>query len=238
MPLPISFGRFLFIFPTPQAIWSKKPTPWISLVKRLKRLVRTCRPLRDYTEWLFQFGFYVGFLLLFILIVGIYVAYTGLVKRETTKAIRAVLNFVVVFILSASFIAYAPDYIAKINDFSKDVSTASLDIGTKIVLPDTDSQGKDSVDMIRDSLFSVQVKQPWLLLQYGSTDIETLGEDRVEKLLATSPDTNNGEDRENVVIEEIEDHDNTYLTLPKTISRLGTVFLFVFNIGISILFSF
>ncbi|HGC9174714.1 TPA: CD3337/EF1877 family mobilome membrane protein, partial [Streptococcus agalactiae] len=93
----------------------------------------------------------------------------------------------------------------------------------------------DSVDMIRDSLFSVQVKQPWLLLQYGSTDIETLGEDRVEKLLATSPDTNNGEDRENVVIEEIEDHDNTYLTLPKTISRLGTVFfLFVFNIGISI----
>ncbi|MDN6918133.1 hypothetical protein EXW22_16015, partial [Enterococcus faecium] len=36
-------------------------------------------------------------------------------------------------------------------------------------------------------------------------------------------------------IEEIEDHDNTYLTLPKTISSLGTVFfLFVFNIGISI----
>ncbi|WP_396000747.1 CD3337/EF1877 family mobilome membrane protein, partial [Enterococcus faecium] len=86
-------------------------------------------------------GFYVGFLLLFILIVGIYVAYTGLVKRETTKVIRAVLNFVVVFILSASFIAYAPDYIAKINDFSKDVSTASLNIGTKIVLPNTDSQG-------------------------------------------------------------------------------------------------
>lgn len=89
--------------------------------------------------------------------------------------------------------------------------------------------------MIRDSLFSVQVKQPWLLLQYGSTDVEALGEERVESLLSTSPDTNNGEDRENVVIEEIEDHDNTYLTLPKTISRLGTVFfLFVFNIGISI----
>src|SRR5699024_12534202 len=90
--------------------------------------------------------------------------------------------------------------------------------------------------MIRDSLFSVQVKQPWLLLQYGSTDVEALGEERVESLLSTIPDTNNGEDRENVVIEEIEDHDNTYLSLPKTISRLGTVFfLFVFNIGISIL---
>ena len=62
-------------------------------------------------------GFYVGFLLILILVMGIYVAYTGLIKRETTKAVHAVINFLVVFILSASFIAYAPNYISKINDF-------------------------------------------------------------------------------------------------------------------------
>jgi len=180
-------------------------------------------------------GFYVGFLLIFILILGIYVAYTGLIKRETTKAIQAMINFVVVFILSASFIAYAPDYITKINDFSKDVSNASLDVGTKIVMPNTNSQGKDSVDMIRDSLFSVQVKQPWLLLQYGTTDVDALGADRVEELLSTSPDENKGKDREKIVINEIEKHDNANLTITNTISRLGTVFfLFVFNIGISV----
>ena len=180
-------------------------------------------------------GFYVGFLLIFILILGIYVAYTGLIKRETTKAIGAIMNFLIVFILSASFIAYAPDYIGKINDFSKDISNASLDVGTKIVMPNTDSQGKDSIDMIRDSLFSVQVKQPWLLLQYGTTDIESLGAERVETLLSTSPNTNNGEDREDIVIDEIEDKDNKNLTITNTISRLGTVFfLFIFNIGISI----
>ncbi|WP_376699800.1 CD3337/EF1877 family mobilome membrane protein [Listeria innocua] len=177
-------------------------------------------------------GFYVGFLLIFILILGIYVAYTGLIKRETTKAVQAVLNFVIVFILSASFIAYAPDYVGKINDFSKDVSSASLDIGTRIVMPNSNTQGKNSVDMIRDSLFSVQVKQPWLLLQYGSTDVD---ETRVEKLLSVSPDTNNGEDREQVVIDEIENQDNANLSISKVISRLGTVFfLFLFNIGISI----
>lgn len=180
-------------------------------------------------------GFYVGFLLILIFVLGIYVTYTGLIKRETTKAVSAVINFVVVFILSASFIAYAPDYIGKINDFSTDISTASLDIGTKIVMPDSDSKGKDSVDMIRDSLFSVQVKQPWLLLQYGTTDIDSLGADRVESLLSTSPDTNNGEDREDIVIDEIENQDNANLSISKTISRLGTVFfLFIFNIGISI----
>ena len=176
-------------------------------------------------------GFYVGFLLILILVMGIYVAYTGLIKRETTKAVHAVINFLVVFILSASFIAYAPNYISKINDFSADISSSALSLGTKIVLPDSNSKGKDSVDLIRDSLFSIQVKQPWLLLQYGESDIETLGSDRVESLLSESPDT---DDREDVVIEEIEDKDNDHLSVTKTMTRLGmVVFLFIFNIGIS-----
>ena len=180
-------------------------------------------------------GFYIGFLLILILVVGIYVAYTGLIKRETTKAIHAVVNFVVVFVLSASFIAYAPDYIGKINDFSADISNASLSLGTKIVMPNSESQGKDSVDLIRDSLFSIQVKQPWLLLQYGNSDMESVGADRVESLLSTSPDTNNGEDREAIIKGEIEDRENTNLTVTKTINRLGTAFfLFLFNIGISV----
>ena len=177
-------------------------------------------------------GFYVGFLLILILVMGIYVAYTGLIKRETTKAVHALINFLVVFILSASFIAYAPNYISKINDFSADISSSALSLGTKIVLPDSSSKGKDSVDLIRDSLFSIQVKQPWLLLQYGESDIETLGSDRVESLLSASPDT---DDREDIVIEEIEDKGNDNLSVTKTMTRLGmVVFLFIFNIGISI----
>lgn len=177
-------------------------------------------------------GFYVGFLLILILVMGIYIAYTGLIKRETTKAVHSVVNFLVVFILSASFIAYAPNYISKINDFSADISSSALSLGTKIVLPDSSSKGKDSVDLIRDSLFSIQVKQPWLLLQYGESDIDKLGSDRVESLLEASPDT---DDREDIVVEEIEDKDNANLSVTKTMSRLGTVvFLFIFNIGISI----
>ena len=180
-------------------------------------------------------GFYVGFLLLIILIVGIYVAYTGLIKRETSKALHAVINFIVVFVLSASFIAYAPDYIKKINDFSSDISTASLDLGTKIMLPDSDSAGKNSVDLIRDSLFSIQVQQPWLLLQFGNSDIEEIGADRVEALVSVSPSADDGATREDVVKTEIEDNDNDNLTIPQVINRLGMVFfLLIFNLGITI----
>lgn len=180
-------------------------------------------------------GFYVGSLLLIILVVGIYVAYTGLIKRETSKALHAVINFVVVFLLSASFIAYAPDYIKKVNDFSSDISTASLDLGTKIMLPDSDSKGRDSVDLIRDSLFSIQVQQPWLLLQFGNSDIEEIGADRVEALVSASPDDEDGKTRENVVKQEIEEKDNNNLTIPQVINRLGMVFfLLIFNLGITI----
>ena len=180
-------------------------------------------------------GFYVGFLLLIILVVGMYVAYTGLIKRETSKALHAVINFVVVFILSASFIAYAPDYIKKVNDFSSDISTASLDLGTKIMLPNSDSEGKDSVDLIRDSLFSIQVQQPWLLLQFGNSNMEEIGTDRVEALVSASPEDEDGETREEVVKTEIEDNDNNNLTIPQVINRLGMVFfLLFFNLGITI----
>ena len=180
-------------------------------------------------------GFYVGFLLIIILIVGVYTAYTGLLKRETSKALHAVINFVVVFIVSASFIAYAPNYIQKINDFSSDISTASLDLGTKIMLPDSDSKGKDSVDLIRDSLFEIQVQKPWLLLQFGNSDTEEIGADRVEALVSASPSDEDGETRENVVKTEIEDNDNDNLTIPQVVNRLGMVFfLLIFNLGITI----
>lgn len=180
-------------------------------------------------------GFYIGFLLLLILIIGIYVTYTGLLKRETTKAVQGVMSFLVTFLLSSAFIAYAPDTIHRINEFSSDISQASLSLGTRITLPNSESEGSDSVDLIRDSLFSIQVRQPWLLLQYGTNDEEELGAERIEALLSTSPTENNGESRETIVIEEIEERDNPHMTITQTTSRLGVVFFIsIFNVGISI----
>ena len=197
---------------------------------------KSIQTLAGVTEYGFSSsGFYVGFLLIIILIVGVYTAYTGLLKRETSKALHAVINFVVVFIVSASFIAYAPNYIQKINDFSSDISTASLDLGTKIMLPDSQSKGKDSVDLIRDSLFAIQVEKPWLLLQFGNSDTEEIGTDRVEALVSASPSDEDGETRENIVKTEIEDNDNDNLTIPQVVNRLGMVFfLLIFNLGITI----
>ena len=91
------------------------------------------------------------------------------------------------------------------------------------------------MDLIRDSLFSIQVKQPWSCCNMATRMWKAFGLTRVERRLSPSPDENNGQDREEIVVEEIEDRENTNLTITKTINRLGTVFfLFMFNIGISI----
>ncbi len=180
-------------------------------------------------------GFYGGLILMLVVLVGIYAIYTGMIKRAVTRAASALFSFVVIFVLSASFIAYAPDFVTMVNEFSSDIATEALAVGTKIMIPDSEVQGKDSVDLIRDSLFSIQVYQPWLLLQYGNTDVESIGQDRIDGLVSISPDLNDGEDREAAVKDEIENHDNNNLTIPQVVNRLGmVVFLFLFNIGISL----
>lgn len=180
-------------------------------------------------------GFYPGMLLLLIAIVGVYVAYTGLIKRETSKAISAVVNFAMIFLLSASFIAYSPDYISKINEFSSDISTSALNTGSKMIMSNKKASSKDGVDAIRDTLFVVQVKQPWTLLQFGDSDPKKVGEKRIEELVKTDPFKEKGKTRTDLVKKEIEDKDNDNLSAVKTVNRLGiTTFVVLFNIAITV----
>ncbi|HFD6749685.1 TPA: CD3337/EF1877 family mobilome membrane protein [Enterococcus faecium] len=179
-------------------------------------------------------GFFPGLLLLLLVVLGIYVAYTGILKRESSKAINAIVSFVTIFLLSASFIAYSGSYINKINEFSADISNASLNIGSRMILSDSTS-GKESVDAIRDSLFELQVLKPWMILQFGNANSEEIGEDRVTELEAVNPFENKGKDRIEIVKTEINDHDNDYLTITKTVNRLGTtVFILIFNVILTI----
>lgn len=189
-------------------------------------------------------GFYTWMLIFVVLIVGGYMGYVGLMKRETTKAVSAAVNMFVIFLLTAAFIAYAPQYIKNINDFSSDLSNGVLELGTKLVMPGNDEMGKKATDKIRNNLFAVQVYKPWLLLQFGTTD-ETAIEseriaagvdgDRIKSILSVSPVTNFGEDRQTAVKTDIETYKNVNMTVTNVAGRFGTVILIGFlNLIISI----
>lgn len=178
-------------------------------------------------------GLFPGMMAIVTLLVGVYCTYVGLVKCETTKAFHAALNFVVVFVVSVGLIAYAPSAITGVNEFSSDISNGIVDVSAKILAPDTAGENT-GVSAIRDCLFGIQVKQPWLIMQFGDTDVETIGEERVNSLLGTSPDENRGKDREEAVKTELEDYDNGNLTVTEVTSRFGlSVFFLIFNLIVS-----
>lgn len=189
-------------------------------------------------------GFYTWLLLFIVLIVGGYIAYAGLIKRKTTEAVSAAVNMLVIFLLTAAFIAYAPQYIKNINDFSADLSNGVLELGAKLVMPGNDEVGVKATDKIRNNLFAIQVYKPWLLLQFGTTD-ETAIEseriaagvdgDRIKSILSVSPVTNFGEDRQTAVKTDIETYKNVNMTVTNVAGRFGTVLLvFFLNLIISI----
>lgn len=189
-------------------------------------------------------GFYTWLLLFVVLIVGGYMAYAGLIKRKTTEAVSAAINMLVIFLLTAAFIAYAPQYIKNINDFSADLSNGVLELGAKLVMPGNDEMGVKATDKIRNNLFAIQVYKPWLLLQFGTTDetaIESeriaagIDGDRIKSILSVSPLANFGEDRQTAVKTEIETYKNANMTVTNVASRFGTVLLvFFLNLIISI----
>lgn len=178
-------------------------------------------------------GLFPGMMAIVTLLVGVYCTYAGLIKRETTKAFHAALNFVVVFVVSVGLIAYAPSAISGVNEFSSDISNGIVDVSAKILAPDTAGENT-GVSAIRDCLFGIQVKQPWLIMQFGDSDVENIGEERVNSLLGTSPDENRGKDREEAVKSELEDYDNGNLTVTEVTSRFGlSVFFLIFNLIVS-----
>ena len=178
-------------------------------------------------------GLFPGMMAIVTLLVGVYCTYVGLVKRETTKAFHAALNFVVVFVVSVGLIAYAPSAISGVNEFSSDISNGIADVSAKILAPDTAGE-TTGVSAIRDCLFGIQVKQPWIIMQFGDSNVENIGEERVNSLLSVSPDENRGKDREEAVKTELEDYDNGNLTVTEVTSRFGlSVFFLIFNLIVS-----
>ena len=179
-------------------------------------------------------GLFPGMIALITLLVGLYCVYAACIKHEMTKAIHAALNYAVVFVASFCLIAYAPSAIKGVNEFSSDISNGVINASAKILAPNA-ADTSTGVATIRDCLFGIQVKQPWLLMQFGDTDVESIGEERVNDLLGTSPKSNKGEDREEVVKAEIEDYDNGNLTITEVNNRLGLSCVFlIFNIIISV----
>ena len=174
-------------------------------------------------------GLYANMLKVLVVILGVYLMYVGLLKRQTSKAVSSLLNFIMVFMLLFSFLVYSPQYLEKFTTFSSDLNKGMLSIGTNLSFSDNDIQSDDPVDSLINSLWNTQVKQPWLILQYGTTNID---EARTDEILSLRK---NSEARKEVAEKEVLDLQNDSMASSNVGTRFGMVLLlFIVNLIISL----
>lgn len=164
-------------------------------------------------------GLFPSLALLAILCAGVFFAWTGLVKNQVSRAVSDLLSFIVIFVLGMGVIAYAEDYLVMINDFQKDFNQEVLDIGAMLMYGGDGGRGTEGIE---DNLFSVLVGTPYLFLQYGTTDAEVIGQERIGRLLSLPPLT---EEREAVVKDEVVELENENMGMSSVISRFAMVLL-------------
>lgn len=163
-------------------------------------------------------GLLPAFLPIVILITGAYVAYVAVAKHQASKALRTALAFVAVAVLGMGMIAGAGRYLGMLNDFQKEFNREVLEV-TGMMTQGTEEGGTEG---IRDSLFSILLYEPYLLLQYGTTDTDAIGQERIDRLLATEFGS---EEREQIAEAEVMELGNENMSASRAAGRLGTAFL-------------
>lgn len=161
-----------------------------------------------------------------LLVVMAYVMYVGIIKREVTKAVSACLNFALTMIIGMAFFGNAVIYVDALNDFSREMSNTALEAGTSFLAEDSETEG---VALIRELLWDIQVTQPWLILNFGQTDIGTI---RYNAILSQPW----GSDaREDLVQSEVTVSGNEAMGAGNVFPRVGyTLFLAFFNLIITV----
>lgn len=169
-----------------------------------------------------------------IAIVGAWATYVGMVKRESSRAWGGLISSMIIFVFALGFFSNAPTILKGINDWSSDLQSDVLAVSASVVNPGASYTKEEGIATIRNQMFDLMVKKPYMLMQYGTTDIE---ERRVNDLLAVDPFTNS-EDRNTKAEVEVTQNDNIMMSIDGISQRAGFVpLLFVANtiIGIFLL---
>lgn len=164
-------------------------------------------------------GLFPAMALLLILCAGCYFVYVGMFQRKTAKAVSNLLAFALTFVLGMGVIAYSGSYLNMINEFQVGLNQEILNIGSTLTFGEDSG---DTVTSIREELYNVMIKAPYLLLQYDSVNEEEIGVDRINELLETKPLS---EERETIVKKEVTELENENMGLQGVLFRLGAVII-------------
>ena len=178
-------------------------------------------------------GFFPSLLIFTILIMGAYVLIMGIYKRKFSQAYSMVINYVLVFVMVVVFALGGETYTKQIHEVSNSVNESVLELGQNLVTSGSGKKEGTPSERVKDILFQIQVRNPWIMLQFGEPQLDENLVKRAKELEKVNP-YKDEDKRDELVKKEVEEEGNRYLSGDKLPERLGMALIFLLvNIGIT-----
>ncbi|MBJ8008887.1 CD3337/EF1877 family mobilome membrane protein [Bacillus cereus] len=164
-------------------------------------------------------GIYSELIGLMLAFLACWVIWVGFIQRRQSEMLGGLLKALGILVFTLGFFANSSYIIKGLNTFSEQVNKTVLDSTQSI---SGASEGHSSgVDSITDLTHTLLIKQPYTLLQFGTTDMKKIGDERIKKMLTTTdPDK-----RKDLLKDEVEVQKNQTLSLDATFERGALVLL-------------
>lgn len=176
------------------------------------------------TSGFMENGLWPQLITLIICIVGAWATYVGIVKRETNRAWSGLISSLIVFVCALGYFSNAGTILSGLNKWSSDLQSNMLSISANIVSPGSSYDKDEGIATVRNQMFDLMVKKPYLLMQYGTFDVE---KKRVNDLLTLDP-LKKKEDRQKKAEVEVSEKDNSMMSLNGITMRAAFVPLLFF----------
>lgn len=163
-------------------------------------------------------GLFSGFLGLIGLLTALFTLYQFIVKKASISAFSSILKSVFALTLALLFFSNYTEVLKEAHSVSTDLSAALLSGSVDISVNETSGAIESTTvrEKMNDNIFTMFVHKPYLMLQYGTINVDDIGASRVEELLTTEK----GEKRRAIVIKEVTEKKNETLTYAGVINRL------------------
>ncbi|MEH7459381.1 hypothetical protein V7183_19850, partial [Bacillus sp. JJ1127] len=169
-------------------------------------------------------GIYSELIGLMLALLACWVIWVGFVQRRQSEMLGGLLKALGILVFTLGFFANSSFIIKGLNNFSEQTNKTVLDATQGIA--GTKEGYSSGVDSITDLTHTLLIKQPYTLLQFGTTDMKKIGAERIKKMLTTTK----AEERQDLLKEEVEQKKNTILTIDATFER-GALVLLLFLIN-------
>ncbi|MDA2212382.1 CD3337/EF1877 family mobilome membrane protein [Bacillus thuringiensis] len=164
-------------------------------------------------------GIYSELIGLMLALLACWVIWVGFVQRRQSEMLGGLLKALGILVFTLGFFANSSYIIKGLNTFSEQVNKTVLDSTQSI--SGASEVYSSGVDSITDLTHTLLIKQPYTLLQFGTTNMKKIGDERIKKMLTTTdPD-----ERKALLKDEVEVQKNQTLSLDATFERGALVLL-------------